>query len=59
VSADPIMAEIMRAGAPLQRGDRVAARIGLEAVWARISANPEPMHEVALAHSIADTQDDP
>src|SRR5205085_9094605 len=51
--------EIMSAAARLQSGDRAGARTGLEAVWARIAANPEPMHEVALSHSMADAQDDP
>jgi hypothetical protein len=56
---DPIMAEIMAAASPLRSGDRLNARNGLQAVWAKIAADALPIHEVALAHTMADAQDDP
>jgi hypothetical protein len=60
MQTDPIMAEIITAGAPLRNGgDRVSARVALEAVWAKISADPKPLHAMALAHTLADAQDDP
>jgi hypothetical protein len=56
---DPIMADIFAAHALLQGGDRAGARRDLEAVWARIEADPDPMHECTLAHYMADAQDNP
>ncbi|MBI1361472.1 MAG: hypothetical protein GC155_14435 [Alphaproteobacteria bacterium] len=56
---DPIMDEIMAGGLLLTRGDRAGARLELEAVWSRISANAQPIHEVTLSHTLADAQDDP
>jgi hypothetical protein len=58
VSTDPIMVEIMSAIAVLRGGDRSGGRSQLAAIWSRIADNPEPMHECALSHSMADTQDD-
>jgi hypothetical protein len=58
VSTDPLMAEIMSAAAILRRGDRVGARKRFEEIWSRIAEGAQPIHECALAHSMADTQDD-
>jgi hypothetical protein len=56
---DPIMSDIMAAIAVLQRGNRAGGRRELEAVWARIADNPEPIHVCTLAHYMADAQDNP
>jgi hypothetical protein len=52
------MEEIRAATAVLHAGDRAAARSRLEDIWSRIADNPQPMHECALSHSLADVQDD-
>jgi hypothetical protein len=57
MTPDPIMAEIMAAIALLHGGDRVGARGKFEAIWARIAADPQPMHECVLSHYMADAQD--
>jgi hypothetical protein len=56
---DPIMADILAAFGRAKGGDRAEARGALEAIWARIGPDPAPMHAVALAHYLADLQDDP
>jgi hypothetical protein len=47
------------AAARLRDTDRPGARSRLEAIWARIEHDHEPMHEVALSHWLANLQDDP
>lgn len=59
MAADPIMDEIFAAFRLMRGGDRLGARSNLEAIWSRIEPDPEPMHEVALSHYMADAQDDP
>src|SRR6202044_3354999 len=56
---DPIAAEIAAAAGVLRGGARSGGRCALEAVWSRIAADPEPLHECVLAHHLADAQDDP
>jgi hypothetical protein len=58
-AADPVMSEIIAATALFRGGERVRGRLELESIWARIAVDPEPMHECALAHALADAQDDP
>lgn len=55
---DPLMVE-MGAAFRLRESDRAGARSRLEAIWARIEHDHEPMHEVALSHWLANLQDDP
>jgi hypothetical protein len=49
----------MGAAARLRDTDRAGARSRLEAIWARIEHDHEPIHEVALSHWLANLQDDP
>jgi hypothetical protein len=42
-----------------QRGERTAARALFAELWARIGQDGDPLHRCALAHSMADVQDDP
>ncbi|WP_237285666.1 hypothetical protein [Streptomyces niveus] len=56
---DPVMAEIGRGMELGQRGERAAARRVFAGVWDRLGADGDPFHICALAHSMADVQDDP
>ena len=58
MTTDPIMDEIMAATAVLHGGDRPGGRSRLEAIWSRIANDPAPIHECALARSMADAQED-
>lgn len=40
-------------------GDRAAARARFQALWETIGPAGDPLHRVALAHHMADVQDDP
>lgn len=42
-----------------QQGDAPAARALFEQVWADLSPDGDALHRCALAHSMADVQDDP
>lgn len=41
------------------RGEREAARRLFATVWSRLGEHGDPFHRMALAHSMADVQDDP
>ena len=53
-----ITSEITEAVKRLRGGDRAGGRQALEAVWARIADDPDPVHQCVLAHHMADAQDD-
>jgi ClpX C4-type zinc finger protein len=53
---DPLMAEIADAQKAALAGDKTTAREQFAAIWEKAL---EPMHQVALAHYMADAQDDP
>jgi hypothetical protein len=53
---DPVMAEIAQAQQAALAGDREGARGQFAAIWENAV---DPMHQVALAHYMADAQDDP
>jgi hypothetical protein len=57
-SPEPVMGEIGRGIALGQSGDRAAARTLFAHVWDRIAAG-DALQRCALAHSMADVQDDP
>ncbi|MEV8329832.1 tetratricopeptide repeat protein [Streptomyces niveus] len=59
VRPDPVMTEIGRGMELGQRGERDAAREVFAGVWDRLGADGDPFHICALAHSMADVQDDP
>ncbi|WP_330175113.1 hypothetical protein OG875_17210 [Streptomyces sp. NBC_01498] len=56
---DPVMAEIGRGMELGQRGERDAARRVFAGIWDRTGADGDPFHICALAHYMADVQDDP
>lgn len=56
---DPILTDIMTAVQALQSGERSGGRRRLEAIWAQIEKDPRPLHEMTLAHYLADAQDNP
>lgn len=41
-----------------QLGDRAGARLLLEAAWAEVGSAGDALHRCAIAHSMADVQDD-
>lgn len=57
-STDPTMGRIAEATALGQRGDRAAARALFARLWAAIGEDGDPFHRCALAHAMADVQDD-
>jgi hypothetical protein len=51
-----------RLGAALelaQSGDRAGARLRYEEIWADVGPEGDPFHRCAVAHAMADVQDDP
>ncbi len=56
---DEIMVRIGEGIALGQRGERAAARSLFSELWNRIAEGCDPLHRCALAHSMADVQDDP
>ncbi|WP_149179818.1 hypothetical protein [Streptomyces sp. TRM49041] len=58
-SDDPVMTSIGQATMLLHGGDREEARNRLQALWAGIGADGDPLHRCTLAHYMADAQDDP
>jgi hypothetical protein len=57
--ADDIMASIGEAVEEGRAGRAGAARERLTALWERIGPDADPFHRCALAHYLADLQDDP
>ncbi|MGV9772710.1 hypothetical protein [Streptosporangium sp. NPDC003464] len=56
---DAIMTEIGRGIELNQSGRREEARRLFSGLWEEIGATGDPLHRCALAHSMADAQDDP
>jgi hypothetical protein len=56
---EEIMVRIGKGIALRQQGDRNAARDLFTEVWRDIGDDGDPLHRCALAHSMADVQDDP
>lgn len=57
--ADQTMIRIGEGLALSQRGERAAARALFDRIWQEIGPGGDPLHRCALAHSMADVQDDP
>ena len=57
-SPDEIMTRIGAAMALGHQGDRAGAREAFAAIWAEVGDDGDALHRVALAHSMADVQDD-
>ncbi|WP_338090534.1 hypothetical protein [Planosporangium thailandense] len=55
---DELMVRIGRGIELSQRGDRAAARELFARIWDEIGPDGDPLHRCALAHHMADTQDD-
>ncbi|WP_432536204.1 hypothetical protein [Kineococcus arenarius] len=56
---DAVMARIGQGIEMTQRGERERARNLFTEVWAEVGPDGDAMHRCALAHSMADTHDDP
>jgi hypothetical protein len=56
---DEIMTRVGVAMAAAQQGDRSEARALFTAIWADVGDDGDPFHRCAVAHSMADVQDDP
>lgn len=54
-----MLVRIAEAVALGQRGDRSGARTELGALWEQLGTEPDALHCCALAHAMADVQDDP
>jgi hypothetical protein len=55
-TAPDVMAHISAVVALSQTGERTTARSGLTELWDQVDA---PLHRCAVAHALADVQDDP
>lgn len=56
---DAVMSRIAEGIGLHERGDRVAARALFDELWSQIGGSDgDPFHRCALAHSMADAQDD-
>lgn len=53
------MTRLDTAIAAAQSGDRAAARRLLTGIWSDVGPDGDPFHRCALAHAMADVQDDP
>lgn len=56
---DEVMREMGVALALSQRGERSEARSAFQSLWNRVGDDGDPFHRCAIAHSMADVQDDP
>ena len=56
---DEIMTRIGQALAMAQQRRREEARAAFSEIWAEIGVDGDPLHRCALAHHMADVQDDP
>lgn len=56
---DETMARIAHAMETGQQGDRERARRLFAQIWEELGPNGDPLHRCALAHWMADVQDDP
>lgn len=56
---DDMMARIGEGMALCQQGDRAVARARFTELWAEIGPDGDALHRCALAHWMADAQDDP
>jgi hypothetical protein len=61
VNAEPedMMERIGQAVGTAQLGDRSAAQSMLMLIWETVGQDGDPLHRCAVAHSMADLQDDP
>ena len=55
---DAVMAKIGEGIAQRERGDREGARRLFAELWEQVGPEGDPFHRCALAHSMADVQDD-
>jgi hypothetical protein len=56
---DPTMARVATAMEHGQQGRPAEARELFAAIWADLGPHGDPLHRVAVAHAMADVQDDP
>ena len=56
---DEVLDGVGQALAAIGQGDRDGARTRLEELWVRVGTGGDPLHRCAIAHTLADVQDDP
>ena len=56
---DDVMQRLGAALELVQAGDRATARARYQQLWDEIGPDGDPLHRCAVAHSMADVQDDP
>ncbi len=59
MAGDPMMTRILEAIALYQRGDLANGVAAMRDLWAETSGDGDPLHRCALAHYLADLEDDP
>jgi hypothetical protein len=59
IEPDPVLVRINDGIMRNQRGDRAGARAVLTEIWDDLGPGGDPLHRCALAHAMADAQDDP
>ncbi len=57
--ADEVLISVGAALEAAGRGDCAGARTRLEALWNHVGVDGDPLHRCAIAHTLADTQDNP
>ena len=55
---DDVMSRVGAAMALAQRGDPGGARAAFASLWDEVGPDGDPFHRVAIAHALADLQDD-
>jgi hypothetical protein len=55
---DDVMSRVGEAMALAQRGDPGSARAAFATLWDEVGPDGDPFHRVAIAHALADLQDD-
>ncbi len=58
-SVDTVLAEVGLGIGWAQQGDRTGARLLFAQLWGQVGPQGDALHRCAIAHSMADVQDDP
>jgi hypothetical protein len=59
VEPDDVLARVARIAGTGRSGERPGARVALQEIWDEVGPTGDPLHRCAVAHAMADLQDDP
>jgi hypothetical protein len=59
VEPDDVLARVARIAGTGRSGERPGARVALQEIWDEVGPTGDPLHRCAVAHAMADVQDDP